>query len=289
MKKSFTKICYAVQDYAVILLGLILYAFGFNAFILSNGIVPGGLTGVSSLIFYSTGVPVYLSYFVLNAILLAAGFKILGFRFLLKTLFGVGILTLLLRFFQNLITEPLLPNDPLLSIVIGAFMLGGGLGLSFLGNGSTGGTDIIAAIVNKYRHISIGRIMLLCDLIIISSSYFIFHSIEKIVYALVIMVIMSLVIDMILNGSRQSYQYFIYSKEYEKIADSIIKDLDRGCTVLDGTGWYSKNEVKVVVVVAKKTESRSVFRLVKNIDERAFITQASVMGVYGEGFEPIKA
>ena len=175
-----------------------------------------------------------------------------------------------------------------MNCVLGGVVCGLGLGLVFNFKGSTGGTDIIALIINKYRNISIGKGLLICDLLIISSSYIVFQSVEKIVYGLVVMGVVSYTVDMVLNGARQSVQFFIFSDKYEEIADTIIEQAHRGCTILDGTGWYTKKSAKVLVVMAKKNESVTIFRIVKNIDPKAFISQSSVTGVYGKGFEQIK-
>jgi uncharacterized membrane-anchored protein YitT (DUF2179 family) len=144
-------------------------------------------------------------------------------------------------------------------------------------------------IIHKYRNISIGKGLLICDLLIICSSYIIFQSVEKIVYGLVVMGVVSYTVDMVLNGAQQSVQFFIFSDKYEEIADTIIEQAHRGCTLLDGTGWYTKKSSKIVVVMAKKNESVTIFRIVKNIDPDAFISQSSVIGVYGRGFEQIKS
>lgn len=288
---KFNKVYYNIHDYLMIILGTVLYGFGFNAFILSNEIVTGGLSGVCALIFFATGgfIPVSVSYFVINVVLLAAALKILGLKFLVKTIFGVFALSASLSLFEWLLGGvPLLPNQPFMSIIIGAFMCGAGLGLVFSANGSTGGTDIIGAIVNKYKNISIGRILLFCDFFIISSSYVLFQDVEKIVFGFVEMFISNSVLDWVLNGNRQSVQFLIFSQKYDEIAERIIHDLGRGCTILDGVGGYSRKPVKVVVLLAKKSESVSIFRLVKAIDHQAFISQSIVRGVYGEGFDQIK-
>lgn len=285
------KVYYNIHDYLIIILGTVLYGFGFNAFILSNEIVTGGLSGICALIFFATNgiIPVSVSYFVINVALLVAALKILGFKFLVKTIFGVFALSTSLSFFEWLLGgEPLLPNQPFMAIIIGAFMCGAGLGLVFSANGSTGGTDIIGAIVNKYKNISIGRILLFCDFFIISSSYILFHDVEKIVFGFVEMFISNYILDLVLNGNRQSVQFLIFSQKYDEITERIIHDLGRGCTILDGVGGYSRKPVKVVVLLAKKSESVSIFRLVKSIDHQAFISQSIVRGVYGEGFDQIK-
>lgn len=275
----------------MILLGTLLYGFGFNAFILSNEIVTGGVSGICALIFFATNglIPVSVSYFVINVSLLVVALKILGFKFLMKTIFGVFSLSASLSLFEWMLDgKALLPDQPFMSIMIGAFMCGAGLGLVFSAGGSTGGTDIIGAVVNKYKNISIGRIMLFCDFIIISSSFLLFHNVEKIVFGFVEMFVSNYVLDLVLNGNRQSVQFLIFSQKYDEIADQIIKQLDRSCTILDGTGGYTKKPVKVVVLIARKTESVAIFRLVKQIDHQAFISQSFVRGVYGEGFDPIK-
>ena len=282
---QFYKIYFSIQDYLMILFGTLLYGFGFNAFILSNEIV------ICALIFFATGgaIPVSVSYFVINVVLLLAALKILGFKFLIKTIFGVFSLSASLSFFEWLLKgNPILHDQPFMAIMIGALLCGAGLGLVFSANGSTGGTDIIGAIVNKYKNISIGRALLFCDFFIISSSFFLFHNVDKIVFGFVEMIISNYVLDMVLNGNRQSVQFLIFSQKYDEIAERIIHDLDRGCTILDGVGGYSRKPVKVVVLLAKKSESVSIFRLVKQIDHQAFISQSIVRGVYGEGFDQIK-
>jgi uncharacterized membrane-anchored protein YitT (DUF2179 family) len=289
MRKSFAKIYHPIKDYIMIFLGTVLYAFGFNGFILSNEIVPGGLTGIGSLIFYVTKIPVSVSYAAINVILLAIAFKILGRRFIINSLFGIVSLTFTLTFFEWLLKgKSLIDGEPFMSILIGAVLCGTGLGIIFSANGSTGGTDIIGTIVNKYKNISIGRALLYCDFVIIACSYLIFHNIDKLVFGYVIMFTEMYILDRVLNANNQSVQFLIFSQKYQEIVDSIIKDLGRGCTVLNGEGGFSKKPVKVIVLLAKKKESAMIFRMIKNIDKQAFISQGNVQGVYGEGFDQIK-
>jgi uncharacterized membrane-anchored protein YitT (DUF2179 family) len=277
-----------IQDWSVIVFGLFLYALGWTGFLLPNGITTGGVTGVGAIVYFASKIPVGLTYFCINGILLLISIKILGFKFSIKTIINVIILTFLLSVFQTIIKEPLVKGEPFMSCVLGGVMCGLGLGLVFNFKGSTGGTDIIALIINKYHNISIGKGLLICDLLIICSSYLVFQSIEKIVYGIVVMGVTTYTVDMVLNGARQSVQFFIFSDKHEEIADTIIAQAHRGCTILDGTGWYTKKSVKVVVVMAKKTESVAIFRIVKSIDPNAFISQSSVTGVYGKGFEQIR-
>lgn len=291
-----------MKDYVFITLGLISYAVGWAAFLLPYKISTGGTTGIGAIIYYTTGFPIQWSYFIINAVLITFAIKILGPKFTIKTTYAIFVLTFLLWLFQFLVNnyvecpdynnegKPLLLGEgqEFMACLIGAAMCGVGLGVVFNCNGSTGGTDIIAAIINKYRDVTLGRMIMLCDVVIISSCYFIFHDWSRVIFGFVTLFVIGIVLDYIVNSARQSVQFFIFSKEYEKIADHINRDTHRGVTVIDGIGWYSKNHVKVLVVLAAKRQSVEIFRLVKDIDPKAFISQSSVIGVYGEGFDRLK-
>lgn len=284
MPKKYLKDFYW-KDYLNITIGLVLYAIGLIGFIKSGGIVTGGLTGIALLVEYGTGVPLQYTYFLVNCGLLVIALKILGVKFLIKTIYGVVVLTGLLTICQIYITEPIIQNEPLLSGVIGGMMCGAGIGMVFSANGSTGGTDIIVATINKYKNIAFGRGMLFCDFFIICCSYIVFQDYQKIISGLIVMGVMTYSIDMVINGFRQSVQFLIFSEKYETIANAINGEMNRGCTVLDGMGWYSKKPTKVIVVLAKRNESVQMYRLIKSIDDKAFISQSTVRGVYGEGFQ----
>ncbi|MDR2120175.1 MAG: YitT family protein [Tannerella sp.] len=290
MKKNpLYQIYHPLRDYIFIAVGTLVYAFGFNGFILSNEIVPGGVTGLCSLLFFMTKIPVSLSYAVINIGLLILAYRMLGLRFMLNTIFGVVSLTLSLMLFEWLLGgQPVIKDQPFMSILIGGALCGAGLGIIFSSNGSTGGTDIIGAIIHKRRHISIGRTLLFCDFFVIGSSYFIFHDVDKIVFGFVEMIFNNYILDKVLNANTQSVQFLIFTQKYEEIAARITKDLGRGCTILDGQGGYTGEPVKIVILLAKSRESISIFRLIKSIDHNAFISQSAVRGVYGEGFDPIK-
>lgn len=279
-----------VRDLLFITIGLLSYALGWAAFLIPYQITTGGVTGIAAIIFYATGFPMQYSYFIINAVFMGFAVKILGPRFTLKTTYGIFMLTFLLGLLQELIgnVQIIGPGQEFMACVLGASLCGLGLGIVFVNNGSTGGTDIIAAVVNKYRDVTFGRMILYCDIVIISSCYFVFNDWKRVVFGFVTLAVISYVLDLVINSARQSVQFFIFSKEYDKIADRIISDTHRGVTVLNGTGWYSKNDVKVLVVLAKKSQSVNIFRLVKDIDPNAFISQSSVIGVYGEGFDRIK-
>ena len=289
------KISRESKDYFAITFGLILYALGWAMFLLPYQITTGGVTGISAIIYYATGVEIQISYFLINAVFLGFALKILGPKFSVKTIYAIFMLTFLLWLFQWILKDEsgnlpqlLGPGQDFMACVIGAGMLGFGIGVVFCNNGSTGGTDIIAWIINKYKDVTLGRMMMYCDIVIISSCYFIFHDWRRVLFGFCVLFIMSIVIDYVINSARQSVQFLIFSKEYEKIAEGISTKIDRGVTLLNGQGWYSKQDIKVVVVLAKKTQSLDIFRLVKDIDPNAFISQSNVVGVYGEGFDKLK-
>jgi uncharacterized membrane-anchored protein YitT (DUF2179 family) len=289
-RQSLAKLYHPARDYLFICVGTLLFAFGFNGFILPCEIVPGGVAGLCSLLFYLTKIPVSVSYAAVNIVLLIVAYKLLGFRFMINTVFGVVSLTLSLMFCEWLLDgREIIKEEPFMSILIGGVLCGTGLGVIFSANGSTGGTDIVGALVNKYRNISIGRTLLFCDFFIIGSSYFLFHDVEKIVFGFVEMAVNNYVLDRVLNANNQSVQFLIFSQKYEEIAERIIREIGRGCTILDGQGGYTGQQAKVIVLLAKSRESVSIFRLIKSIDHQAFISQSVVRGVYGEGFDPIKS
>lgn len=276
------------KDYLIIALGTFMYALGVTQFIMPHQFVMGGLAGAAVLLNYAFGLPVSLMVFVMNAVLLLAAFKVLGTEFLVKTIVGVSMLSAFLGMFESFQWQPIMMDEPLMAGLIGAIVAGSGVGLVMSVNGSSGGTDIVVLIINKYRNITPGRTMLFVDLVIIASSFLIFRSVETIVFGIIIIAVMATSVDWVLNGIRQSVQFFIFSSKYEEIATQINLQLHRGCTVLDGIGWYSKKPQKVLLVMAKRTESTSIFRLVKQIDSNAFISQSNVVGVYGQGFDRMK-
>ena len=278
-----------------VIIGNAMYAAVAVLFLLPSGLPTGGTTGIGAIIYYATGFPIQWSYFIINAVLMTFAIKILGPKFSIKTTYAIFMLTFLLWFLQLVVNgadgvppKVLGEGQDFMACLIGAAMCGIGLGVVFNCNGSTGGTDIIAAIVNKYKDVTLGRMIMICDVVIISSCYFIFNDWRRVIFGFVTLLIIGFVLDYIVNSARQSVQFFIFSKEYEKIADRITKETHRGVTVLDGVGWYSKHNVKVLVVLAYKRQSVEIFRLVKDIDPNAFISQSSVIGVYGEGFDRLR-
>lgn len=283
-----------IKDYALITLGLTIYALAVTYFMLPYKLTTGGLTGVCVLIYYATGFEIQNTYLITNTLLLLIAIKILGFKFCLRTIYAVFMMTFVLWALQRLAEDPIthaLPqlagNQTFMACVIGGCMEGIGLAFCFANNGSTGGTDIIAAIINKYRSVSLGQVLMICDVFIISSCYFVFHDWEKIVFGFVLLIISNSTLDYVMNRNNQSVQFMIFSRNYGRIADA-INSTGRGVTVLDGMGWYTKTERKVVVVLVRRRESVNVLRMIKSIDPYAFVSMGNVAGVFGEGFDKIK-
>ncbi len=275
------------EDYLIISIGLVLFSISWTFFILPAKITAGGVSGVGAVLYYATGFPMGVTYFLVNVVLVLISVRILGFNFGIKTIYSMVIISVTLTFTQQVVKEPLI-DDLFLSAVLGGGISGIGLGIVFSRGGSTGGTDIIAAVINKYRNISPGRIILYCDVIIIASSFFVLKSVDKLVYGYVTMGVASYALDAVLSGANRSAQMLIFSQKYDEIADYINQQKYRGVTVVDGIGWYTKEKVKVVITVVRKKETGAIFRKIKEIDPGAFISMGSVMGVYGQGFDQLK-
>ena len=297
MEKS--KVLSTIKSYAIITLGLLLYVLAWTVFIMPHQLVGGGVTGISAVIQYCTGFHVSYSFFIINAILLLIALKVLGPAFGVKTVYAMVVTTLMLRFVPMLIPQEFiqiiaLDNGKLLSVIIGGMLSALGISLTFSQGGSSGGTDIIALMITKYRAISPGKILLILDVFIIGSSLIVPTEgswgvrVANLVYGYVMAGVFSVALDLFVSGRKQSVQILIFSKNYEKIADRITNEVHRGVTALDGKGWYTKTESTVLVVVARKHELKFLLNLIKEEDPQAFLSVGSVSGVYGYGFDVIK-
>jgi uncharacterized membrane-anchored protein YitT (DUF2179 family) len=287
------KILENVRTYVLMAVGLLIFSVAWTAFLIPHQISGSGVSGLAAIIFYATGIPMGYTYFAINVVLILAGLKVLGAGFGIKTIYGILVAAAMLSVLQPLIPGAVV-QEKFMSALIGGGLCGVGLAIVFTQGGSSGGTDIIAMIVTKYRNISLGRVILYCDIIIIGSSYLILtdlepmQRVETIVYGFVTMAVLSYTLDTILSGNRQSVQVFIFSRHFDQIADQITDKLHRGVTVIDSTGWYSKENQKVIITLVRKNEASDLYRIIRSIDDKAFITVANVMGVFGKGFEELK-
>jgi uncharacterized membrane-anchored protein YitT (DUF2179 family) len=248
----------------------------------------GGVSGLSTIIYWLTGIPAGVMIFVLNAILIIISFKSLGRRFAISTIYSVIMTSVMFYFGQEYFGDTPLISDRFLASVLGAALNGVACGIIFLEGSSTGGTDVIAVMINKYRNVTIGRLSLFINVAVIGCSYFVFKDLELLIYSYVGLMITSYTIDMTMNGSKQSVQMFIFTSKPHEIADRVGEEVQRGVTMIKGTGWYSKKESEIVMVVVRKIESQRVIRIVKQVDPAAFVSVNTVMGVYGKGFEMMK-
>jgi len=287
-----------LRDYLQMLLGTVIYTVGYTTFLLPYKIVSGGVSGISTVIYYMSGFPAGSTYLLINVALLLMAMRILGWRYLVRTIIVTLLISVGIDLMQAQLTETtadgtqalmhILGEQKFMACVIGAFLEGLGLATIFLAGGSTGGTDIIASAINKYWNISLGRLLLMLDIIIIGSSYVISHNIETMVVGYLAMFISTNFLDYVINSARQSVQFIIISEHYEEIAQEVNTRLERGVTVLAGEGFYSKEKRQVLLILAKRYESRSIFQLIKRIDPKAFVSMSNVEGVFGEGFDTIK-
>lgn len=278
-----------IKEYFMIAISTIPYALAVNWILVPHAIVGGGLTGLCEIIYFATDtfIPIWLSSFVLNLALLVAAFFTVGWRYCVRTLWGVLCYTIWLR----VVDIPDVPviSDPFMAVILGGLFMGTFLGVVFLNNGSTGGVDIVAMIVNKYHHLPMGRVLMACDIVVILCAYFLpeVRSIEKILFGFCYTFMASTAVDWVINRTRQSVQFFIFSSKYEEIAEAIMTQVPRGVTFLEAQGGYTKNPGKVITVIARQYESSKIFRLVHSIDPNAFVSQSQVRGVFGQGFDPM--
>ncbi|MDQ2179739.1 YitT family protein [Marinifilum sp. D714] len=277
-----------IRSYLIITIGLLIGSLAWTGFIIPSGIVGSGVSGIATMIYFVTGIKVGYSVFLINTVFLLISLRVLGFSFGIKTLYGITVISFFLWLLQSIITEPLV-SDRFMCAIIGGIMAGAGAGMILSRGGSTGGTDILAMMINKYKNYSPGQLLLTIDVIIISSSYFLENSIEQVVYGFVTMGVSAYVVDMIIEGSKQSVQIIIFTQKPEVIRKEVIHNLDQGLTVINATGGYSNEDVKILMVLAKKRDSQTILKMIKHVDPDAFISMGSVMGVYGQGFDKIKS
>lgn len=266
------------------------YALVVNQVLVPHAIVGGGLTGLCEIIYFASGevIPIWLSTLVINTILLITGIILLGWKSCVRALWGIVWLTIWLRTFS--VAETPLISDPFMAIILCGLVNGASLGLVYSNNGNTGGTDIVAMIVNKYRHVSMGRALFMVDVLVISSAWFLpqVTKFEQLLFGFCFVFIESQAVDWVMSRGRQSIQFFIFSKEYDRIADTIMKQVGRGVTFLEAQGAYSKQETKLIMLIVRKSEAIRIFRIVHEIDPTAFISETPTRGVFGQGFENLQ-
>ena len=311
MNNNSMKILGELKAYLVITLGLLLYTLGWIVFLIPNNMVGGGVTGISAILLYAFNIPVGVSFFVINLVLLLIALKVLGKAFGMKTVYAIIIASVFYEVVPPLIPdvfiqEIAISNGKLLCAIFGGVCAGLGIGISFSQGGSTGGTDIVALMIVKYKNISAGRVILLLDIFIIASSLLLppneildangavigvetwGQRFATILYGYILIGACSYSVDMFISGTKQSSQIFIFSKKYAELADAITTQTGRGVTLIEGQGWYTKQQSKIVMVIMRKDDMSLLYRMVREIDRDAFLSVGNVSGVYGKGFDQIK-
>jgi len=283
------KVLNEVKNYFMILIGLAIFAFGWTAFMIPNHLTGGGVSGIGAVLYFATGFPVGITAFVLNMVLVAIAWKILGPKFGINTIICTVLLALFLSIGQSVFSEPLVKDDIFMCAIIGAALSAFGVGIAINFGGNTGGTDIVAMMIGKYRNISYGRITLYSNIAIIASSYFVPNgNIENLVYSMVVMFVYIYVSDLVIEGYKQSFQFMVFSTKNQDIADKINKDLHRGASFLKGYGSFSKAESDVLLIIAHRNDKANIIRIIKEIDNSAFISIAKTSSVFGKNFDNIK-
>ncbi|MBR5703357.1 MAG: YitT family protein [Bacteroidales bacterium] len=297
MKKR-SKIGGILIDYLVMTLGVLFVTIAWECFMIPNGMSAGGLMGLCAVIEYATGGAIIASYSftVINIALIVVAVLAFGIAFGFRTLYCIGMQALALKLFANFDFLQAVPgnflyvHDRVMIPVISGVLEAVGIGLTIRKGGSTGGTDIIALMVNKYWPVSLSRMFLVTDFIIITSILFLPGKVfGDMVYGYIMMAAYACVIDFVVVGDRGAVQLLVFSSKYKEIADYINTKMERGVTVLKAIGWYTKQEKDVLLLLMRRNEVPEVSKVIKELDEKAFMTVNSVGGVYGEGFEEIKA
>ena len=276
-----------VRNFVFITIGLALFAFGLTAFMIPHELTGGGVSGIGAILYFALKIPVGISTLVLNLILVAIAWKVLGRKFCVNTIICSVILSTFMTIGQAVFTQPLV-DDKFMCTLIGASLAAFGVGMAINWGGNTGGTDIVALMIGKYRNVSYGRITLYTNLVIVGSSYFIVHDLEKLVYSMVVMFVYTVVSDVVIDGYKQSYQIMVFSKKNKEIAERINTELHRGATFIKATGSYSKEESEILLIIAHRTDKVLITRIIKEIDDTSFISISKTYGVFGKNFDQLK-
>ena len=286
-----------IKEYFLMALGCAGYAFAWSSIISPAGVIGGGASGLALVIEHATkgsallpdGLPMGTGFFIINAILILVAMLTVGVKFGAKTIYCIVMISVFLDLFGTILSGDILgiADDKMLSTILGAVVAGAGVSLSFHEGGSTGGTDIVWMIINHFKKVSYGKVLMMVDFFIIGGSYLVYGSISTIIYGFVMVTVFGYTVDMIMAGNKQSSQIFIFSKNYQAIADKITSTLHRGVTIFDGVGAYTGNPSKMMIVICRKFETDIILKMVREEDPNAFLSVGAVMGVYGEGFEAL--
>lgn len=276
-----------VKNYFFIAIGLAIYVLGWSGFMTPNEVTGGGVTGIAAILYFATKTPIGITTFGLNAILIAIAWKVLGTRFCINTMLCTILQSVYFTIGQQMFTQPIV-DDVFMSVLIGAVLSAVGIGIAINWGGNTGGVDIVALMIGKYRDISYGKVNIIANFGIVGSSFLLLHDVEKLVYSFVVLFVVMFVSDYVIDGYRQTYQFMVFSKKNDEIAERINKDLHRGATFLKGYGSFNRQPNDVLLIIAHRTDKVRVSRIIKEIDKNAFVTVSKTASVFGKNFDSIK-
>lgn len=284
---TFKQVLKEAKNYFFITIGLAIFVLGWSAFMTPFEVTGGGVAGIAAILFFATKIPIGITTFVLNAILIGVAWKILGTKFCINSIVCTAIMSLFFSIGQAVFTQPLV-DDMFMSVIIGASLSALGVGIAINWGGNTGGLDIIALMIGKYRNISYGKVNIVANFIIVGSSFFILGDVQKLVYSFVVLFVYMFVADIVIDGYRQTYQFMVFSTKNKDIAERINSELHRGATFLKGYGSYNRQESDVLLIIAHKTDKVRVTRIIKEIDGSAFITITKTASVFGKNFDKLR-
>ncbi len=273
-----------IQDYILILIGTLITAVGLDMFLIPNKIAAGGVSGIATIVYYVVNFPVGITMLAINIPLFLMGIKQLGVGFGLRSLMGTVALSAVVDAMATM-NLPVLTKDPLLASIYGGIVVGIGIGIVFRAKGTTGGTDLAAAIVNNYLKLSVGMILFFIDAAVIVAAGIAFNSAELALYALITVFITARVIDVVQEGFGYAKAALIISQKPEKVTETILYRLNRGATAIRGRGLYTGTDKDVILAVVTRAEITRLKELVHEIDPTAFVILTDVHEVLGEGFK----
>lgn len=286
-----------VREYILMAVGLLIYSFGWIACIKPMEVAAGGGTGLSMIIshtaseMWGSDLGVGAVFLILNAILLIISGFTVGWNFGFKTLYCIVVASGFMAWMEPYLLAHYPPvgdviglDDKLLTIILGALLAGAGMAICFSAGGATGGTDIIAKIFHKYWGVPYGKVIIYTDILIIGSTLLLGYTLSDVIYGYIVTVVVGTTVDLLMSGSQQSNQIFIITADYDRMAEAMLHEANRGVTLIDAKGGYSAHETRIVMVVCYKRDAGHILRIARDVDPKAFVTIASVSGTYGEGF-----
>jgi len=294
LKKAVAK---TIWEYAALTVAAFIFAFSWEGFMIPNGMSAGGLMGLCTVVQYATGgfLQASVSYIVVNAVLILIAVLLMGLGFGFKTIYCIVMSSLAMSLISSTPALQCIPGqffyvrETLVIPVLAGILEATGIGLILRYGGSTGGTDVVALMVNKYWPVSLSKVFFYSDFVVICLILFLPEkSFADMIYGLIEIVVFTMFIDTVVGGRRSSYQLLVFSDKFQEIADHIINNMDRGVTLLKAQGWFTKKDKNVLLILISQKQFPALSKVIKDLDPKAFISVTNTHNVYGEGFDEIK-